>query len=234
MSSKIQLATLKNPQPDHFFILDIDSTLLTTHQRNQAILDQFIMDNKEHFQEDCNNLAKAQCQLGDYGYHSALERIDFKEVNSGSLQALQDFWNTFFFSNDYLHNDVPTPGAVEWVQSLNNKNISFIYLTARHKETMWDGTLSSLQKMGFPISENNLFLKEDLSDSDDGYKSKTLEKILKQESDKEIIFVDNEPVVLNRVLKDFPSIRLVWFESTHSGKMEPPQEALRIDNFLFS
>ena len=57
------LKSLLKPSSSHFFILDIDSTLVTTHQRNQKILDDWIKKNKTNFPEDCNALMKAEMSL---------------------------------------------------------------------------------------------------------------------------------------------------------------------------
>lgn len=223
---------LENPNRQQVFILDIDSTLVTTYQRNQAILETFVNERAADFPEDCENLKIAQCQLGDYGYYTSLMRINFEPKDPSSLKALDQFWHEKFFSNEYLSSDKPTPGAVEWVQSLRDKNIGFIYLTARHSQSMWSGTLKSLEEMGFPINENILFLKKDLSDSDETYKSKILKSFLKKWRDHEAWLIDNEPVVLNKVAENHPEVKLLWFNSTHSGKMQPPPNALEVNSFL--
>ena len=43
--------------------------------------------------------------------------------------------------------------------------------------------------------------------------------------------IDNEPVVLNRIRKDHPNVQLIFFESTHSGKEEPPADIITINEF---
>ncbi len=234
MSIYENLETLKNPSRSDFFILDIDSTLVTTHQRNQAILLAWIKANRDRYQEDCVQLAQAQCQFGDYGLKHALERIQFAEKNPGSSEALNDFWRQHFFSNTYLHADVATRGAVDWTQNLEELGVEFVYLTARHKATMWEGTLTSLDNMGFPISENNLFLKENLSLTDEDYKAQVLSEIIEGRDHQSLWFIDNEPVVLNRVHQEFPRVNLIWFDSTHSGKMQAPPGIASISSFSFS
>jgi hypothetical protein len=233
MNKNKEIAFLQKPSQKYFYILDIDSTLISTHQRNQAILKQFIMDYAKQFPEDCKNLLKAQCQLGDYGYHTTLKRIMFSPKHENVLSQLEHYWRQHFFSNFYLHHDVPMLGAVEWVNNLKKLDIDFYFLTARHHASMWSGTLESLTKLGFPISENNLLLKENLKVKDEDYKVNALEKLLKNYSDKEIIFIDNEPLVLHKVLEKFPQIKLVWFNSTHSGKKTPPEIAVDIKDFIF-
>jgi hypothetical protein len=233
MSSIETLERLKKPNKNDFFILDIDSTLVTTHQRNQAILSEWVQNHRTTYPEDCKQLSTAQCEFGDYGLVNALERIQFREINPGSYELLQEFWRTHFFSNKFLHVDVPTRGAVHWVQELEERGIGFCYLTARHHKAMWEGTLSSLDKMGFPIDETLLYLKKDLQQADEEYKAVQMEKVLLEHAEKSIWFIDNEPVVLNRIHQEFPQVHLVWFESTHSGRMQPPVGVTRISDFRF-
>ena len=224
---------MKSPTKQDLFILDIDSTLVTTHQRNQAILDNFVKEFKELHPEDCEQIAQAQCEFGDYGIETSLKRIDFNPSEQGLHQKLMQFWRDHFFTNEYLKVDLPTNGAVEWVQAIDSQNIPFIYLTARHKVSMWEGTLESLNQLGFPINEEILFLKDDLSKKDEEYKSHLIANIIKKNSDKTIWLIDNEPVVLNQIKNDHPQVNLVWFDSVHSGKQQPPQNVTTINSFVF-
>lgn len=233
MTAVTNINPLKNPSSSDFFILDIDSTLVTTYQRNQAIIQKFISLHKAQFPEDCLALKQAKCQLGDYGIETCLKRIQFKATDLRFSEILHSYWRENFFSNNFLHADQPVEGAVKWVQFLKTCDIDFIYLTARHKDTMWDGTLSSLKNLGFPISEKNLFLKEDLADKDEEYKAKVLASVIDKKNGKNVFFIDNEPLVLNAIQDNHPSVRLVWFNSTHAGKSKPPNGITTIKNFIF-
>ncbi len=234
MKTSSAIETLKNPTPQDFFVIDIDSTLVSTHQRNQVILTAFIDQHKDLYPTDCEILAKVKCQEGDYGLSSGLERVGFDETRPESKKSLDEFWRKHFFSNLYLSADQPTGGAIEWVESLQKKNVPYVFLTARHKATMWDGTLSSLTALGFKISPETLILKEDLRIADEDFKSQAMQKIVQQQESKNIWFIDNEPVVLNRIAADHPSVNLVWFESTHSGRMSPPPGITSLQDFQFS
>jgi hypothetical protein len=233
MTQTLSLESLQNPSKKSLFILDIDSTLVTTHQRNQNIIDDWVRHFAKDYPEDSQALTGAFCQYGDYGYHNALERIQFKEQKTGAMDHFHQFWRENFFSNKYLHADLAVRGAVHWVQDLEEKGVDFVYLTARHKETMWEGTLSSMDQLGFPMSEDILFLKEDLTVPDAVYKSNKITEILKT-TDKNLCLIDNEPLVLHQVLKDHPQVQLVWFDSTHSGKKQAPEGVLAIQDFQFS
>ena len=132
-----------------------------------------------------------------------------------------------------MHSDQPTEGAIAWTNSLLEKEIGFVFLTARHFENMWPGTLSSLKALNFPIHEQNLILKEDLSVDDEIYKTHTLQRLKDENKDKTIWFIDNEPVVLHQIKKDHPEVKLVWFDSCHSGRMQVPPETPTIKSFNF-
>ncbi len=227
---------LKNPNTKSFFVLDIDSTLVSTHQRNQKIILDFCSDKKSLYPEECLQLQKIECRNGDYGFKSALTRLSFQSRTPGFSQILDLYWRERFFSNHYLYLDQPNPGATQWVQNMNKLKIPFIYLTARHHSTMWSGTLETMAQMGFPIDESCLHLKADKNAKDEIYKVETLRKLKNQFDKKEVIFIDNEPVVLCQIKTDFShptGLHLVWFNSCHSGRMHPPDEALEISHFLF-
>lgn len=232
----MSLSILTQPQNDTLYVLDIDSTLVATHQRNQSIINDFCQKYEAQFSQDCSVLAKARCRYGDYGFKSALERIHFEAHDKNFRQALDLFWRENFFSNRYLHHDEPTPGAVPWVNTLHQLKVPYFYLTARHKETMWDGTLETMNKMGFPITESSLELKLNPLEKDELYKVQALQNRLTKSGLKRVAFIDNEPVVLHAIQDHYQKtiqLDLVWFDSCHSGKKAPPTNAFAIKDFLF-
>mgnify|MGYP003683776001 CR=1 FL=1 len=228
----LKLSSIFNKKVKNFVILDIDSTLVTTFQRNQVILDQFCKNQQSSFPEEALLLSKAKCKLGDYGYYTALERLEQKPSNTSFMNSLEEFWRKNFFSNDFLFADTPTEGAVQFVQKLEESNIPFVYLTGRHKESMWEGTLSSLEKLGFPINKDILILKKDTSELDEIYKSKIIHSLKETYSDFCIWLIDNEPLILHQAIKDHRDVNLIWFDSCHSGKMQPPKDIPSINSFL--
>jgi hypothetical protein len=223
---------LHQPTQDTLYLLDIDSTLVTTHQRNTAILKEFCRTHSQDFPEECSHINKMECQLGDYGYHSVFARHGLDSQSLDCQPTLSEFWRKHFFSNNYLHHDRPTPGALEWTKKLQQAQVPFIYLTARHHGPMWDGTLSSMAELGFPIAPEILFLKQNLELSDEEYKAQKISQIRQQYPQHQILLIDNEPVVLHKVLQQHSDILLCWYDLTHSGKKEPPPQALAIKDFL--
>jgi len=216
---------------EHLVILDIDSTLLTTFQRNQAILEAFCEALSTDYPTDIAQLLKVRCQLGDYGLTTGLDRQGVTFSSDQVRHDLFEFWKRNFFSSSFLHCDQPVEGAVEFAQKLNKQNIPLMYLTARHWAPMFEGSQKSLLQLGFPLDASiPLVLKKDLSQSDAQYKSNVVKELL--EKYRKIVFIDNEPVVLQQIHRDHPSVELIWMDSTHSGKADPPEMARTIVNFI--
>lgn len=213
-----------------YVVIDIDSTLVYTHGRNQAILESFTQQFQKLYPDDCQQLGKVQCQPGDYGYFSALDRGQVQFSSKESEEALQKFWRQCFFSNDYLQHDTPTPGAKDFLLNLQKSQIPFGFLTGRYKGTMWEGTKASFEQHGFPYQEDRLILKEDPQEKDELYKSRVMSDLKKEHN--QIWLIDNEPVILHQMIEDHPDIKLVWFDCCHSGKKQPPENIPHIKDFL--
>lgn len=214
----------------HLVILDIDSTLVTTYQRNQGILEAFCHRHKEDYPVDIAQLLKVQCLAGDYGLTTGLERSKVAFTSDQVRQSLFQFWRTHFFSNDFLHRDQPMTGAIEFANKLHNSGIPLMYLTARAHAPMIEGTIQSLQTLGFPMGPSlPLILKKEGSVADEDYKSAEIKKI--KEKFEEITLIDNEPVVLQKINRDHPEVQLIWMDSTHSGRAKAPDNATVITDF---
>jgi len=130
-------------------ILDIDSTLLTTFQRNQAILEAFCERFKSDYPADIAQLIGVTCQLGDYGLKTGLDRQSVQFSSDQARQKLFEFWRENFFTSSFLHCDQPVPGAIDFAQKVHTLGFSLLYLTARHHEPMAAGTAQSLKAKRF-------------------------------------------------------------------------------------
>lgn len=206
-------------------VLDIDSTLVLTHKRNQAILRRFAKDSthsKRHLFE------QAECFPFEFGYFQALERLGV-DRDSDLKTEVTNYWRQHFFSNDFLHHDIPHDGAVDFVDWLNQKYIPHVYLTGRPQPLMWEGTLSVLNSLGFPAREDILHLKPHPKDIDEIFKTQRMAELKKNFS--HIIFIDNEPRVLNQIDRDHPEMDLVFVDTCHSPNVVPPLSALKIKDF---
>lgn len=229
---------LKNPQisdillsldASSLILLDIDSTLVQTHQRNQAILEDFCRELGDQYPEDIHKIKGIECRPNDYSYYSALKRLDVSFSDPSFADDLQYYWRRRFFSSDYLHYDQPVPGAVAFVKALQQKSLNYMYLTGRYHRPMLAGTEKSFATLGFPFTAQQLILKMDPQEKDEVYKSREIAQLKPKHS--KIVLFDNEPVILNKIREDHPEVELVWFESTHSGRQQPPADVLKISSF---
>lgn len=205
-------------------VLDIDSTLVQTHKRNEAILRRFAKDSSH---SSSHLFEQAECFPFEYGYYQALARLGI--TDEILKQEVSTYWRQHFFSNNYLHHDLPHYGAVDFVDWLNQKYIPHVYLTGRPKPLMWEGTLSTLNSLGFPVREDILHLKPQPNDVDELFKSQKMAELKKNFS--QIVFIDNEPRVLNQIDRDHPEMNLVFVDTCHSPNVVPPSSALKIKDF---
>ncbi len=215
--------------PKTLVVLDIDSTLVLTHKRNEAILRQFAKDSSH---SDRHLFKQTECNAFEYGYYQALQRLQV-DRKSPVAEELARYWRQHFFSNNYLHHDLLHDGALDFVEYLQRKWIPHVYLTGRPHPSMWEGTLSTLNQFGFVVDENKLFLKPQPQDIDEVFKSEKmaeLKKAFAQECS-QIVFIDNEPRVLNQIDRDHPDIHLVFVDTCHSPNVIPPSTALKIKDF---
>lgn len=218
-----QLIKLITPQT--LIVLDIDSTLVQTHKRNEAILRRFAKDSSHSLS---HLFEQAECFPFEYGYMQALHRLGVFE-NEELKQLVTQYWRTHFFSNDYLYCDIPHDGAQDFVAWLNQKCIPHVYLTGRPRPLMWEGTLKTLQALQFSVTSENLHLKPQTHDVDEIFKTQKMAELKKNFSN--VIFIDNEPKVLNQIDRDHPDIQLVFVDTCHSPNVVPPTSAFKIKDF---
>jgi phosphoglycolate phosphatase-like HAD superfamily hydrolase len=209
-------------------VLDIDSTLVQTHKRNEAVLRRFAKDAGIDSSHSGRHLfGQSECFPFEYGYAQALHRLGVADEDLKSQVA--HYWRKHFFSNEFLHCDLPHDGAQDFVGWLNQKWIPHVYLTGRPHPLMWEGTLKTLQALQFPVTTDNLYLKPHPQDVDELFKSQKMAELKKGYS--KVIFIDNEPKVLNQIDKDHPEIVLVFVDTCHSPNVVPPASALKIKDF---
>lgn len=214
--------------PQTLFVLDIDSSLVLTHPRNEMILRQFAQSIKNQRPGLASQLAQAECRPFEYGYFAALER-QAPQLDEVTSAEIRQYWKTLFFSNDYLHCDIPHAGALEFVSLLKTKNFPFLYLTGRPSNLMREGTLKILSQFGFPISDDILHMKPSENDVDESYKADVLEELIK--GYQQVVFIDNEPRVLHLVQEQHPHVQLVFVDTCHSPHVVAPAAALPIKDF---
>lgn len=208
-------------------VLDIDSTLVHVHTRNQAILNDFLANRTQHWTDKnrIENLSKVELQSHHWGYEPL--KSEFSAVEWSELQR---HWLYNFFGNDFLEHDVPVAGVKTFINELTSLNIEIVYLTGRDEGRMMSGTVESFKKLNFPISEHaRLFLKQDLSQTDEDFKKSVFKQLIHEFQN--IWFFDNEPLNLAMCAQNFPTVQNVWVCTTHSGRAEVPPLTLTIKDF---
>lgn len=210
------------------FVLDIDSSLVLTHKRNEAIVRRFAQSISARNPQLSQQLATLECLPMEYGYFAALER-SAPQISKEDAESLHSYWKEHFFSNDFLSCDLAHRDAVRFVNTLKEQKRSFVYLTGRPSDRMRPGTLATLSTLGFPISDDILFMKPNDSYVDESYKADILASIIA--GYEQVLFIDNEPRVLLQIEKHHPQVELVFVDTCHSPNVTAPTKALVIKDF---
>lgn len=206
-------------------VFDLDSTLFNVSTRTQTILSEFA---ELHQIEKLKNVEVKQ---EDWGIKEALLRAGYTlETDLEMLKTLRDFWSERFFSNEYLHYDVPYLGAVSFVQALEDAGCEIKYLTGRDYARMHKGTVEVLNKWGFPLKENSLFLKPEKTQDDELFKHDWF-RDFDMKPFKKIYFFENEPINVNAIIGSYPEIEVVFLDTTHARKQEVTAEIQKIKHF---
>ncbi|MGZ3743549.1 MAG: HAD family hydrolase [Pseudobdellovibrionaceae bacterium] len=232
----VKIEEFQNQGLRSLVVFDIDSTLFDVSPRVEKILMDFASDpaNKAHFPEEVRLLKSIRTHGKDWGFKNALERAGLQGPPEFQ-QALHKYWYQRFFSNDYLHHDLPYAGAVEYVNAVANKGAEVVYLTGRDVERMGPGSALTLAQVGFPLDSqrSRLVLKPDKSMNDAEFKTDWFTN-LPENHYAHVWFFENEPVNIHHLRQRHPEISVVFFESTHAGKAAPPEDIPKIMHFLIN
>ncbi len=206
-------------------VFDLDSTLFNVSTRTQKILNEFAENSQ------MEELKNVMVLPEDWGLKEALIRAGFTPEKNPELAArMRDFWSARFFTNEYLHYDVPYLGAVSFVQELHETGCVIQYLTGRDEKRMLKGTREVLKKWGFPVTDENLFLKPEKEQDDELFKHDWFKKISFSDY-KKIFFFENEPVNINAILGTCPEVEIIFLDTTHARKQEVTAPLKKIKNF---
>ncbi len=213
-------------QPHSICVFDLDSTLFNVSPRTEKILHEFAV---THQQID---LLKIKIPLTDWGIFESLSREGYTIDTHEELHSkLKKEWKKKFFSNEYLHYDTPYPGAVFFVQKLNQLKYKIKYLTGRDVERMSLGTGIVLDKWGFPSLPEMIHLKPHKDMNDEYFKLDWLKDLASKNQQSKIFFFENEPVNINLVGKHMPDVQLIYLDTTHSRAEKVNVPHLEISQF---
>lgn len=212
-------------------VFDLDSTLFNVGPRTEQILKEYATQN------NFPDLLNLTVNPKDWGLKEILIRAGFDmsgqhSENIKTHKNLVEYWTEKFFSNFYLHYDTPYLGAVNFVQTLFDKNIEVHYLTGRDIARMGTGTREVLLKWGFPLaSDQHLHLKPHKDLDDHKFKLDWVTDFKKQKKDSTIFFFENEPVNINAIGKAVPDLKIIYLNTTHSRKESVTVPVTEIEHF---
>lgn len=207
-------------------VFDLDSTLFNVSTRSQKILHEFA---ETHQHEVLKNI---EVHPTDWGIKEALLRNGYTlEKDIELLKKIRDFWSERFFSNEYIHYDVPYTGAITFVQELEKCGVEIQYLTGRDHQRMRKGSVEVLKKWGFPLqNETDLHMKPEKSQDDELYKFDWFKK-LDTKPYSQIYFFENEPININAVLDLKMQVHVVYLDTTHSRKQSVSNDIMTIKGY---
>jgi len=209
-------------------IFDLDSTLFSVSPRTQAILRN--LGNQREFGEQFADasavLRGVEVLPTDWGVRTVFERYKI-EGPLDLFKAVRNFWRQHFFGNHYLVHDEIYPSANEYVQHLHALGADILYLTGRNAGSMREGTAKVLKHWGFPYFEDSkLYMKPSDVQTDEGFKAEKLLEIAPNYD--HIWFFENEPLIIELVRAKVPQVRIVYVDSVHSGRAQPPTDLPKI------
>lgn len=230
-----QIELNQKQQGRSLVVFDLDSTLFDVGPRLEKILIDFadVPQHQIQFPEQTKIIKTLKIHKNDWGVKDTLIRAGFNHEHQDLQQAMKEFWLKTFFSNEYLKYDRPYPGAVEFVQKIEKLGAEIAYLTGRDIHRMGTGSVETLKQWNFPLDDSKakLILKPHRS-MDDGEFKKDWFLALEPDQYSHIWFFENEPVNINLIQIHLPHVQLVFFDSTHSKKEQPPENIPSILHFL--
>ncbi len=216
-------------------VFDLDSTLFDVSPRLEKIIHNFceVAENKKYFPEEVQALKKIKMQRSDWGIANAMSRVGIELQSENFHLCIKKFWLESFFSGPYLHFDRPFEGAVQFTQAVIDAGAEIVYLTGRDRPRMFDGTKEVLKKWDFPLNDINARLElKPTQTMDDGDFKKNWFLQIPQGKYQKIWFFENEPMNINLIQKVIPHVEVIFFDSTHCGKEQPPADIQKIFHFL--
>ena len=215
-------------------VFDLDSTLFDVGPRLEKILSEFadIPEHQKLFPDQLKHFKKLHIERRDWGVKNTLIRAGLDGHHPEFHEALRVFWRRTFFSNDYLKYDVPYAGAIDYVQSLASVGADIIYLTGRDVERMGQGSLEVLKRWQLPLNEKAELVLKPHRSMDDAIFKKDWFQALPHGKYTKIWFFENEPVNIRLIQESDLNIEMIFFDSTHSGQAEVPENIPAIMHFL--
>ena len=213
-------------------VFDLDGTLLDNRPRTLRILREFVAAHIGRW--PALDVIVGELTADDLGYDArdAVRERGFDDPEA--FGAFFAFWKDRFFTDAYLVEDVPTPGAVEYARACWNRGAHLYYLTGRHVGGMEAGTAESLARLGFPMyaGRSSLHLKPGFDVPDPEFKDGAIAQVRSMKGPVLATF-ENEPGHANLFEGAFPGAATFLVDTGHSTSAPPPSPTLLVvDDFL--
>jgi hypothetical protein len=96
---------------------------------------------------------------------------------------------------------------------------------------MYTGTVRSLSQWGLPLADDARLIMKPYKGSheDDVYKDLMMQQLIHNLQTKhghlpKMWFFENEPTILHKLKSTTPQVKLIWVDTTHSGRSAPPTD----------
>jgi hypothetical protein len=195
-------------------ILDLDGTLYDCRLRTLRILLELAHLRAQERPELVAAVRRLASSDVRYRVRDTLAAVGI--TDPATVDEAETFWGPRFFSGEYVLADLPTPGAVAFVQGLHAAGATPCYVTGRDAPNLLVGTVRALQRDGFPVGTlgTRLALKEDPRADDVAFKSQVVERL--GALGEVIAAFDNEPGLCNRFRAAFPAATVVHLATAYS------------------
>jgi hypothetical protein len=202
-------------------VFDLDSTLFSTGPRNLRILREFAESRPDLDPEIVARIAALDADEMGWSVAADLRRLGVSDA--GVLSGLRAFWSRRFFTDEYVLDDTPVPGAASYVEACHRRGALVYYLTGRHDGGMGVGTVRALTDHGFPTPASRcvLHLKPSFDVDDRTFKEDALADI-RAHGGSVVATFENEPGNANRFAEAFPEALHFWLTTVHSPNAEAP------------
>lgn len=199
---------------DPAVIFDLDATLLCNAGRSLAIFVDFAGDRPLAV----NAMKAVPPRRWPWG---PVEMLSVSGIEGDWTRGFEKFWFDRFFSNDYLTHDRPIPGALDYVLRVRDAGARVFYVTGRARESMLDGTVTSLRRWGFPLDERaELRTKPDAAIADWAFKTELIGEL--REEHAIVALIDDMPETVNTLAERHPDLNIVVMDTAHSKNAPDP------------
>ncbi len=202
-------------------VFDLDGTLFDNRVRSQRIMIHLAEQGGGRLHDDVRNMVMAlPLNHMQYGVVDTLKGEGIEDQNI--LDYFLQGWFDNFFTDEWVKQDIPTPGAQDFVKRVLACGVKVVYLTGRDTPNMRKGTLESLKQHGFPMPDEEriiLITKPTFETPDLDFKQAAIDQL--QRLGDVVATFDNEPKMNNTLASAFSGATHIFLDTLHSGDWEP-------------